>query len=160
MVMLNFFRRMSLAFSRRMWIEMLLSRWSVLRTLQGTMHRLRTAIQKAFFKNLQDLLYVIICTFFLFCRLHHAVLRVVLRVWCCDTVILPFFGQKQPAQAMHNDHIQMESPFKLTKPWEHLKYRASNDTQGKCGHMLTLRASTSRATSSARTMSDVTRLKS
>ena len=30
--------------------------------------------------------------------------------------VVPFFGQKQPAQAMHNDHIQMESPFKLTKP--------------------------------------------
>ena len=30
----------------------------MLRTLQGTMHRLRTAIQKAFFKNVQEFLYV------------------------------------------------------------------------------------------------------
>ena len=93
MVMLNFFRCMSLAFSRRMWIEMLWSRWSVLRTLQGTMHR--SAIAHHDSKSLilricKDFLYVIICTIFLFCRLHHAVLRGGLAcflLWYCDIVL-------------------------------------------------------------------------
>ena len=54
-----------------------------------------------------------------------------LHLWYKDVT---FFGQKQPEQAMHNNDIQTELPFKPTKPWECLKYQASNDMQGKCEH--------------------------